>query len=194
MSQSSRSEHRLIRTQIRGGVAAAAFGIALLLASSPVAADSRSGTTGTYAVTDTRGSPGVTCNYTAEYPNHYLQSLGVRGPSVKWPSSSSSTSGTVGWWATVQRFGNSGWVTVKTGAHKTATASKTAAATFPKQTVKYYSSSDNDYRVVVHIAWYTPDATLLGSATHNVAHYRGVYPGWSHATSGSCPGRITILT
>jgi hypothetical protein len=193
MRHASRSEHRPTGTQIRGGVAAAAFGIALLLAASPVAADSKSGTTGTYSVTDTGGSPGVTCNYTADFPNHYLQSFSVRGPSVKWPSSSSSTSGTVGWWATVQRY-TSHWVTVKVGAHATATASKTVAATFAKTTVKYSTGTASDYRVVVHIAWYTPTSTLLGSASHNVAHYREFFPHWSLNTSGSCNGRLTILT
>ncbi len=161
----------------------------LLLSASPALADSTSGTTGTYSITDTSGSPGVTCNYTPDFPNHYLQSFGVRAPSAKWPSSSSSASGKVAWWVTVQRYGNAGWKTVKTGARQSATATKTTAATFTKQTVKNASSTDADYRVVVHVAWVNPDNTALGSATHNVAHYRGIYPGWSHNTTGSCPGR-----
>jgi hypothetical protein len=192
MSHSSRSGRRSNRT-LHGALAVAAFGLAVLVSASAAFADSKSGTTGAYKFTDSSGSPGTTCNYTGGYPNHYLLSFGVRAPSVKWPTSDSSASGRVDWWLVIQHY-SGGWSTVKTTTHKTATATKTAAAPFAKWTLKYAAPNADAYRLVAHLAWYTPDSTVLGAVTHPVAHYRGVYPGWSNDTAGSCPGGVTILT
>jgi hypothetical protein len=191
MSQASRilrlSMSRLVP------LAAAALALALMLAATSVHADSTSGTPGTYKITDTSGSPGANCNYTPYDPTHYLVSFTVRGPSVKWPSSSSAASGKVGWRAVVQKSGNSGWVTVKTGALSTATANKTTATSFAKRTVKYAAQVDAPFRVVVRLLWYAPDNHVIGRATHAVAYYRESYAGWSEPSKGSCPGHEVHL-
>ena len=93
----------------------------------------------------------------------------------------------------MQKSGNSGWATVKTGAVKTATATKTTSTSFAKQTVKYAAPVDAPFRIVVHIAWYAPDNHVIGTATHNVAHYHESYAGWSKPSSGSCPGHEVQL-
>jgi hypothetical protein len=174
-------------------LAAASLALALMLAATSVHADSKTGTTGVYTIKDTSGSPGANCNYAPQPSTHYLVSFSVRGPSVKWPSSSTAASGKVGWWAVVQKAGNSGWVTVKTGAVKTATATKTAATSFAKQTVKYAAQVDAPFRVVDHVAWYAPDNHVIGRATHVVAHCRESYVGWSQPSKGSCPGHEVQL-
>lgn len=182
-----------VSVRVRAAFLTAALGLALLIGAAPVAADTTTGTVGSYSLVDTRGKPGSTCNYTDAPPTHYLVSFTVRGPSVLWPASNSASSGKVGWWAVVQHHGNAGWVTVKTGASQTATASKTTAAAFAKRVVKYAAPNDDPYRVVAHIAWYRADDSVLGSATHVVAHYHGQYAGWSLNTSGSCVGKQVIL-
>ena len=191
MSQTS----RMLRLSVSrvAPLVAASLALTLMLAATSVHADSKSGTPGPYTVTDTSGSPGVTCNYTPNPPTHYLVSFNVRGPSVKWPSKSSAASGKVGWWAVVQKYGNSGWVTVKAGAVKTATATKTAAASFARQTVKYAPQADVPFRVAIHLAWYAADDQVLGAATHVVAHYREAYAGWSQPSIGGCAGREVQL-
>src|SRR3954468_1555554 len=149
MSQTS----RVVRLSISrmAPLLAASLALTLLLAATSVHADSRSATAGPYTVTDTTGSPGANCNYTPYAPTHYLVSFSVRGPSVKWPSANSAASGKVGWWAVVQKSGSSGWMTVKTGAVTTATATKTSAASFARQTIKYAAQVDAPFRVVVHV-------------------------------------------
>jgi hypothetical protein len=172
---------------------AASLALTMVLAATSVHADSTTGTPGTYKITDASGSPGANCNYTPYAPTHYLVSFTVRGPSVKWPSANAAASGKVGWWAVVQKSGNSGWATVKTGAVKTATANKTTSTVFAKQTVKYAAQVDAPFRVVVHVAWYDTNDHVIGSATHIVGHYRESYTGWSKNSSGHCPGHEVQL-
>jgi hypothetical protein len=188
--------HALVGTAKRSRhlFAAVSLGLALFLVASPVAADSHSGTVGHYSITDTVSKAGVTCNYTDAYPTHYLVSVSVPAPKAFWPNSSAVASGTVGWWAVVQRYGGTGWMTVKTGATQKATATKTTAAAFTKRTTKYASPNDKQHRVVIHIVWYRAEGGTLGGATHTVVHYREQYAGWSRNKTGYCFGAETILT
>jgi hypothetical protein len=191
---------------IRGlpATALAVAAILVMLATTSASADTKSGTFGHYAVTDTSGRPGVTCSYTSSYPNHYLVSMTVRAPSVWWPNTTSANdteNGLVGWWPVVQRQTNSGWKTVADEAAQQATAYEDRPlkdpadrAPFSSRTVAVSASDNELYRVIVKVAWYATDASVMGSARHTVKRYRLTYPGWSSATTGGCSGRLTILT
>jgi hypothetical protein len=162
-----------------------------LVGASPVAA---SGTVGKHSFTDGRSAPGTTCNYTDPFPTRYLISVTVPAPKAWWPTGNATKSGTVGWWAVLQRKYSSGWSTMKTGAVHKANATTTTAAAFSKETVAYSAHHEDPYRVIVHVAWYGPGGAIMGSATHTVSHYHQQFSGWSHNTTGFCTGSVTILT
>jgi hypothetical protein len=178
--------------------------VLVVLSATSAAADTKSGTFGHYKMTDTSGRPGATCTYTSSYPNHYLQPISVRAPSVWWPNTvagDSAESGLVGWWPVVQRQTSTGWKTVAEAAPQQATAHEDRPlydaadrAPLTGQTLAVTASDQELYRVIVKVAWYAPDGHAVGSARHTVKRYREAYPGWSSGTTAGCPGRLTILT
>jgi hypothetical protein len=187
----------------RGIAACAALVLACSVGGNAVLADSHSGTTGHYAISDSTSHPGATCNYTSDYPNHYLVSLTIRAPSVWWPNTTASDTaehGTVGWLPAVQRQHGSAWTTVASGAWQQAVAHEDRPlhdpadrALFTNQTVSWSTGTAELYRVVIKLAWYGGNSSVVGQAKHVVKHYRLVYPGYAAASPGSCSGRLTIL-
>jgi hypothetical protein len=191
----------------RGSVFSRACALSLLvvlLGTTSVLADTRSGTIGHYRVKDTTSSPAATCNYTSPYPNHYLVSFSVKAPSLWWPNTTSSDSrehGTVGWWPVVQVKTNGSWRTIVNGAGQQAVAyedrpayDSADRAPLSTKSVTWSATDQELYRVLVRAAWYRADGSAMGQVKHTVGHYRQAYTGWSTSVTGGCPGRITILT
>ena len=174
-----------------------------LLGGTTALADSQSGAHGRYLVTDTSSHPGATCNYTPDYPNHYLVSLSVRAPSLWWPNTSAADRvehGTVGWLPAVQRQTGGAWITVASGTEQQAVAHEDRPrhdpadrARLSNQTVAWYASEPDTYRATLTATWYAADGSVMGQVKHTVRHYRVAYRGYSAKSTGGCPGRITIL-
>lgn len=175
-----------------------------LLVPGRVAADSKSGSYGHYVVSDSSGKQGATCNYTDGYPNHYLQYVTVRAPSVWWPNTSSASddSGTIGWYAALQKLGGSGWVTVAKSSQQKATAHEDKPlhdsadkAPLSTRTITYAAGdADVQYRVKETIKWYNGDDSVRGTVSHAVKNYKLQWGSWRDSSVNSCAGRLTILT
>lgn len=174
----------------------------VILANTSALADTTSGTVARYRFPDSTSSPGATCNYTPNYPNHYLVSVSVKAPSVWWVNASASNkreNGTVGWAALLQQS-TGAWHTVASTAQQRATAFEDRPrydaadrAPFSNRGMAWSAIDQEMYRVQVQATWYRSDASVMGQVTHRVIHYRLAFSGWSAASSDSCPGRITIL-
>ena len=67
------------------------------------------------------------------------------------------------------------------------------SAPLTNQTVAWSASDPDAFRVVIRIAWYADDSSVMGQTKHVVKYYRSAYPQPTGGT-GSCSGRLTILT
>ena len=170
----------LIRRAGRGASLALLVVVALALAGGNTLAATtigHSGTTGTYSFVDTSGNPGGRCVYQGTAGAQMFDHARITGPSVWWPASSSSSSGTVGWRLKLQNNSSGSWVTVRTGSLTYATAHKHSAAMFANKGIAWAAPITGHERVLVVLVWYNPGLTVMGKATVLIQHYRRGYDG-----------------
>jgi hypothetical protein len=165
--------------------AIATSAITLLMAVSPVLADTErghAGTVGKHSLQDELGSPGATCRYTTVslYDNDLkLRRIVVRPPLMRAVEGKSAQ--TVGWTFTVQRRvqgigGATEWVNRYTSSEATAVTDDAHDASFTKASVPVRPGGNlaggvYQYRVLVTMLWHRADGSLQGTARHRVDYY-----------------------
>lgn len=152
-----------------------------------------SGTTGSYAWTDSASHPAGLCNYNGggTLGHVYIVSVKVQAPdTVFWPGGTGANSGTVGFKVKLQHLSNGAWSTVNTGSEATATATRTTSAMFGMRHVNWNGPLTGRDRALVILTWYTPSMSVLGRVKVVIDHYRNNH---DHLGRNYCPVVYTLV-
>ena len=148
------------------------------------------GSHGHYSFTDSVAHPGATCSYEGAAGTFHFNGLRVRPPTMYYPDRSSTNPhehGSVAWQVKIQHRQGGVWATVKTGALISSVAYENQAAMFASKFVSWPGPDSTKYRALVTLTWYNHDASIYGTVSAVIEHYRDAHGNPAGACKGSTP-------